>query len=128
MKLRDVLAVQETLDVMSSMKMPFKIAYEVAKLQQKLEPTFTFYRNTLTEIIKEFAEKEEDGTPKFVNDGRGISVSEENRDACDQKIAELYDVDVDVSPMKVTVEDLEKVEGLELTGIQMYALMSFLSE
>lgn len=128
MKLSEILTFQDFVGTFTDRKLPIKIAYAFQKYEKQIEPSLEFYRNKIQEIVANYAEKDENGNPVLINEGRGISVKEEFREQCEKEITELYSLEVDVDPMNFTIEDLEKVEGLELTIPQLATLSNFIKQ
>ena len=108
-----------------SQKMSFKTSYRLAILAQEIEKHVNFYQENFRELIREYSVKDENGNPKPTEDGQGILLAEETMNEAYFKLAELRELDVELSDTKFSPEDFD---NLELSPIEMGAILPFIGE
>lgn len=125
MKMSDILGFPKFYESVKETKLPFKLAYHLAKISEAIASEQSFYQEHLTAIIKEYGETDANGQIKLTEDGQGVVLKPDTQAECEKKIQELQDLDVDLhyQPLKI-----EEVEALDLTTDAMRALMPFIEE
>ena len=106
-------------------KLPFKTAYKFAKLGEVIESELKFFQEKMQEIITTYSEKDESGHPILTEDGASIKIQETKITECQKEINELNNVEVELSDIFFTIEELE---SLSLTTQQVYALMPLIKD
>lgn len=118
----------KTLEVYKRIKnqyLPAKVAYKLNKLYNELEKTSAFYYEELNKIIAEYCDKNEDGTPKVLEDGNGIKIKEEFIDEAKVKTEELWNLDVDSPEIQLNLSDLDNIR---LSIEELNAMSPFIKE
>ena len=118
----------KTLDIYKRIKnqyLPAKVAYKLNKLYNELEKTSIFYHEELDKIIVEYSEKNEDGSPKILEDGSGIKIKEEFVEEAKAKAEELWNLDVDSPEVQISLNDLDNIR---LSIEELNAMSPFIKE
>ena len=121
--------VPQLIDIYGRIKtisLPIKTAYKFNKLFEAIKESNEFYRNEITKIIDQYAEKDENGVPKPTQDGAGISISPENVEITHRKIDELWNIDVDIQ--KNITFAIDELDGLNLTLEDLEILNPFIQD
>lgn len=115
--LSQALSFRNVYNSLKEIKFPFKISYGLTKIQKSLEVSYDYYQDTLTSIIKEYSEKDENGNPITVESGFKIESS--NIDKCNNKINELSQLECEVYDFKIAITDLEQfnISAEQIEGI-----------
>lgn len=111
---------------LSSLKMPFSLAFKFHKINLEAISASEFYREKLQALISEYAEKDEEG--QLIVTETGISLKPETADECQQKLQELQSVEWESEQLFFTEKEKEMFDSFELTPIQMEALFPFFKE
>ena len=106
-----------------SLKLPFKISYKLTLLAQEIEKHTAFYQEKFRETLLEYAMKDESGNLVPTDDGQGIRLIEETMDEAYTKLADLRDLDVEISATKFSPDDFDSIE---LSPEEMVAIMPFI--
>lgn len=128
MILVDAINFQQIYNEISTLKLPIKVSYGLNKIMNGLKDDIDFFNSRLQEIVTDYSDKDENGNPILTEDGRGIVVSDEKKEECNQKIQELYTTEITPPATNLTIGDLENVSNLELTVQQIEILAKFLGE
>lgn len=99
-------------------KFPLRTGYRLNCIAKALEPHISFYQESITNIINEFAEKDENG--KIIPDENGnFKILTEHIEICNTKITELLNLEIEIDVKQLNIEELENIEvGMEdLVGI-----------
>lgn len=102
----------KTLEIAKRIKnqyLPAKVAYKFNKLFNELDKSSAFYSEELNKIIAEYCEKNEDGTPKMMEDGGGIKIKEEFIQEAQIKCDELWNLDIDAPDIQFILNDLDNI-------------------
>lgn len=105
--------------------LPLKGAYKINKIRKAIEKEGDFYSTKFQEIVDTYAKKDEGGNIVFSDDGEQIIIQEDKIEECNQALAELQKLEVEVDNYNLTIEDLG--ENVECTPDELEALMPFLS-
>lgn len=109
-----------------SLRMPFKIAFKLHKINVEAQSATEFYREKLEALVLEYAEKDDKGNIKTTENG--ISLKPETSEECQEKIRELQSVEWESENFVFTEEEIEMFNNFELTPMQWSALFPFLSK
>lgn len=109
-------------DAIKGAKLPIKTSYNLAKLARAIEEEVQFYREKFRELIFEYAELDENGSPIFLEGGEGVRLKTGSEEECGRKINELQNMEVELPDIKFSFDEFE---GVELTLDQMQAALSF---
>lgn len=111
---------------LSSLKMPFKLAFKFYKINNEAESAVLFYKEKVEELVSEYAERDDEGKVKTTE--TGISLKPETAEECQKKLEELQSVKWESENFLFTKEEIEMLDDFELTPIQWSGLFPFLSE
>lgn len=120
-----IIAFRNTSDIFGDHKLPLKVAYKLNKLKKAVEVEGEFYTNKFQEIVNTYARKDENGQIVFSEDGNQILIKEGMVEECNQALADLQELTVEIDNYNLTIDDFG--EGVECTPEDLEALMPFLS-
>lgn len=124
MKMYEVLALQNFYASVQDKKMPVKTAYKLSRLARKAEEEVQFYQKEFARIVNEYALKE-NGQLVYSDDMTSIKIIPGKEDECNEKIIELKELEIDLTGIEFTIEELE---NLELTLAEMSAIFSLIKD
>lgn len=104
---------------------PLKGAYKINKIKKNVEKEADFYREKFQGIVDTYAKKDENGDPKFSEDGNQILIQDDKISECNDALEELQNLEVEIDNYNLTIDDLG--EGVEITPDKLEALMPFFS-
>lgn len=87
MKLYQILNLPHVYETILEKNLPFSLAYKLNKLAEAVNKELEFYRNSMTKLIDEYAEKE-NGQPVLLENG-DIKIIPEKINECQRRINEL---------------------------------------
>ena len=125
LKMQQIIEFQKFYNNVKNIKLPLKTAYKLNKLFIQANEELSFYQQKFAEIINNFGKRDENGELVYSSDKTSIEIEETRRDECFQKIEELQNLEVDISGIDFTIEELE---GLNLTISEVECLMPFIKE
>lgn len=125
LKMQQIIEFQKFYNNVKNIKLPLKTAYKLNKLITQINTESSFYQQKFSEIINEFGKRDENGELVYSSDKTSIEIEDARRDECLQKIEELQNLEVDISGIDFTIEELE---GLNLTISEVECLMPFIKE
>lgn len=105
-KAYEIMAINETLTSMADENLPLKTAITIAENLEALNTANSVIEKKRTELIKEYAKKDENGEIVQPQEGQ---VALENPEEFSQKMAEMMETDVDVNIKTFKMADLESV-------------------
>ena len=108
-KMAKVLNLNPIYQKVKAQVLPVKTAYKFSKLFNVLDKEAHFYSEELNKLIMEYAERDETGAPKMIDNGTGVQLQK----------------DVDVPDVSFTLEELDK---LELSIEEFDLLFPFITE
>ena len=109
-KMAKVLNLNPIYQKIKAQVLPIKTAYKFSKLFNVLEREAHLYSEELNKLIMEYAERDETGAPKMIDNGTGVQLQKEYIDLVQEKCNELWNLDVDVPDINFTLEELDKLE------------------
>ena len=121
MKMYEIIELASLYGKIKDCKMPLKTSYKFSRLMRQVEKEQVFYQEEMTKIIQSYA-KIENGKIVYSQDGSSIIIIPGKEQECNDKIFELKNLDIDVKDVKFTFEELENIDGLELTVAEMTCL------
>jgi hypothetical protein len=93
-------------------KLPIVAAYRIGKIGDKLDSAVDEFKQKYAELMKEAAEKDEDGKPVFKKDEEGkilgYKIKEELVQETNKKYLELLKTEIEIGVKPVEAEDLQK--------------------
>ena len=122
MKLYQILNLPHVYETILEKNLPFSFAYKLNKLAEAVNKELEFYRNSMTKLIDEYAEKE-NGQPVLLENG-DIKIIPEKINECQKRINELQNVEITID-VSFTPEELEP---LEMSIKDLQNLMPFIKE
>lgn len=125
LKMQQIIEFQKFYNNVKSTKLPLKTAYKLNKLFIQVNEELSFYQQKFAEIVNNFGKRDENGELVYSSDKTSIEIEEARRDECLQKIEELQNLEVDISGIDFTIEELE---GFNLTISEVECLMPFIKE
>lgn len=125
LKMSNIIALKGVCENLKSQKTSVKTAYKISKILNAVEKEFEFYQTKFTEIINEYAEKDENGQPVLINDGQGVKIQPDKISEAQIKMVELEAIEVDLNTFPLTLDELE---GLEISISDMQTLSYVIEE
>lgn len=122
MKLYQILNLPHVYETILEKNLPFSLAYKLNKLAEAVNKELEFYRNSMTKLIDEYAEKE-NGQPVLLENG-DIKIIPEKISECQQRINELQNVEITIDVSFTPAE----LEPLEMSIKDLQNLMPFIKE
>lgn len=101
-----------------------KLAYKILKLCKGASEEEQFYDKKRSEIIQEYAIKDENGQVKISDDGM-ITIIPDKIPEVEKALRELNELEVEAPNIKFTLDELEE---LKLSVSDMFALEAFIEE
>lgn len=122
MRIQKILAMEEAIKNLKSKNLPIKTAYRLLKLAEFVATESDNYRNLFRQILDEYAEKKEDGSFVFSEDGTNIILKKDHIKEANEKVSELNQLEVDVP----YIFDLREFETLEISLEDLAPLMDII--
>ena len=122
MKLYQILNLPHVYETILEKNLPFSLAYKLNKLAEAVNKELEFYRNNMTKLVDEYAEKE-NGQPVLLENG-DIKIIPEKITECQQRINELQNVEITIDVSFTPAE----LEPLEMSIKDLQNLMPFIKE
>lgn len=124
MKMYEVLELQTLYNSIADTKLPLKTTYKFARLMKRAEEEIIFYQEKFREIVEEYGVKE-NGEYKITPDGQSIIIIPGKEVECNNKLAELRNLDVLIDGIKFTIDELE---GIDVSISELSCLMSLIED
>lgn len=124
MKMYEILELPNLYNSIKDTKLPLKTTYKFARLMRRVEEELSFYQTKFSEIVKEYGVTE-NGQLKISPDGNSIAIIPGKENECNMKIQELRNLEVEISGITFTIEELT---GLDISISEMASLMSLIEE
>ena len=125
MNILEALAFQELYQKIKNDRISFKTAYKFNKINLALLPDIEFYQENIQKILDNYAEKDEDGNFKSNEENSGVMIKEEKIEQCHKEINDLQSIDVEISDIVFTMDELE---GLKITPLELSSLMPLIKD
>lgn len=122
MRIQKILAMEEAIKNLKSKNLPIKTAYRLLKLVEFVATESDNYRNLFRQILDEYAEKNEDGSFVFSEDGTNVILKKDHIKEANEKVSELNQLEVDVP----YTFDLREFENLEISLEDLAPLMDII--
>lgn len=122
MRIQKILAMEEAIKNLKSKNLPIKTAYRLLKLAELIATESENYRNLFRQILDEYAEKNEDGSFVFSEDGINVIIQKNHVQDANQKVDELNTIDVEIP----YTFDLREFETLEISLEDLAPLMDII--
>ena len=105
--------------------LPFKTAHKLSKLSKAIEEEIGFYREKMTELIEQYAQKDNDGNYVYINDGRDIAIIPDKIQECQAKILELETMEIELPDIQFSVDEFENTT---LTVDELQPILPFIED
>lgn len=122
MRIQKILAMEEAIKNLKSKNLPIKTAYRLLKLAEFVATESDNYRNLFRQILDEYAEKNENGSFVFSEDGTNVILKKDHIKEANEKVSELNQLEVDVP----YTFDLREFENLEISLEDLAPLMDII--
>ena len=123
MKLSQIEPLKETLLNISQKELPFRLAYKVSKLSEKIEKDYLFFTEEVQKIIIKYAERDEKGEIAF--EGNNVKIQRDLIEQAEKDLKELDEVETEEINVSFTLDELE---SLNIKPLEVSALMPFIKE
>ena len=127
-KLFQIVELNTFIKKLENEKLPFSLAHKLYSLHNATQKDVEFYYNKLQELLDTYADRDENGKVKMSQDGAQIILKQDKVEDCQKKMNELSGCEIDLVFTPLKVEDLDMVEGLNITLNELIALNPFLDE
>ena len=124
MKMYEVLELQNLYNSIANIKLPLKTTYKFTRLMKRAEEEISFYQEKFREIVEEYGVKE-NGEYKLTPDGQSIVIIAGKEVECNQKLAELRNLEVMIEGITFSIDELE---GIDLSIQELSCLMSLIED
>lgn len=114
MKIRKLVEATPALREIANQRLPMKTLYRVARLIREIQPQLDFYDEQYQKLIMEYCTEDEGG----------FLLPVDSKAAFENALNELYDLDVEVKTIPVSVSEAE-AENLKLSYNDICALEGF---
>ena len=125
MKFNQLANLRETLTKIANQSLPFTTAYRINRLIHGLDEAWTFFSESMTALIQQYGQKDDEGNFVYTEDGQSIILIPETAAEANTKMMELGMVDANLPDITFTPEEFSK---LELTAWEVEVLMEFIKE
>jgi hypothetical protein len=123
MKLSQIEPLKETLLNISQKELPFRLAYKISKLSEKIEKDYLFFTEEVQKIIIKYAERDEKGEIAF--EGNNVKIQRDLIEQAEKDLKELDEVEIEQIDVSFTLDELE---NLNIKPLEVSALMPFIKE
>lgn len=112
MKLYELLQLRTVISsrISQNENLPAGLAYKIMKLIKNTQNDVDFYQEKYSDIIQQYAERDDKGQLIQIEDRQGIKIQEDKKDECVQKLFELNNTEVDKINIKFSLAELEPYE------------------
>ena len=107
LKTNDIICLFESMSKISDEKMTFKTAVKIATNIDKLRIIYTQFETKRADLIKQYAQKDENGDVLVMGDNR---IKIENINAFNSSISEIMEEEFEIELEELSVEEFEDVK------------------
>ena len=122
--LRNIVESADIMRELSGKSLKGRAAFRVARLLREVEKEFTLFNEKRVDLIKEYAQKDENGEIKSEENGN-VTLDPDRLTEFYQKLEELLNTEVEINAEKIDTVDLDDIE---LTPAQVINLEPFINE
>lgn len=126
MKLSDIFQLAQLEPKIKDKKMSIKTTYKFTRLFKEIEEQVNFFNETLSNLIKEYGKKDENGEFVLTENKSGVMIQEDRYNECMAKVQELNELEPELS--YIPSFKLEELDNLELSIDDLNLLMPFIEE
>lgn len=123
-KLRNIVECADIMRELSTKTLKGRAAFKVARLLRELEKEFTLFNEKRMDLIKEYAQKDENGEMKSDENGN-VTLDQDRLTEFYQNLEELLNAEVEINADKIDSDDLNDIE---MTPAQIINLEEFVNE
>ena len=109
LKMVKVLSLQQIYPKFKEKQMSIKTTYKMSKLFNAVSSEAEFYSTQLSQIINEYAVKDDTGAPVMLENGEGVQIQQESISIVQSKFNELWGLEVELPDIKFTLGELGDV-------------------
>ena len=103
--------VKASCEKLKDIKMSIKTAYKLSKLSNLLDNEIAFYQEQYKKIIDLYAEKDENGNYKFIDENQqNIKIQSDKVKEASSAFEELQNLEVELPDIYFTLDEFEKIE------------------
>ena len=125
MTLSNILSFPNFYNQIRSVSLPFKTAHKLATLSKAVEEEIGFYREKMTELLEQYALKDDNGDYVYINDGRDIAIVPDKIAECQSKIRELETIDIELPNITFSADEFENTT---LTVDELQPILPFIED
>ena len=122
--LRNIVESADIMRELSTKTLKGRAAFRVARLLRELEKEFTLFNETRVELIREYAQKDENGEIKSDENGN-VTLDQARLNEFYEKLDELLNAEVEINAEKIDIDDFGDVD---FTPAQIINLEAFIKE
>lgn len=122
--LRNIVESADIMRDLSTKSLKGRAAFRVARLLRELEKEFTLFNEKRVDLIKEYAQKDENGEMKSDDKGN-VSLDEARLSEFYQNLETLLNTEVEINAEKIDIDDLGDTD---FTPAQVITLEAFINE
>ena len=111
-------------DFFADTTLPLKGAYKLNKIKKAVEKESEFYQEKFQEIIDTYAQKNDNGSLVYSEDGTQIMIKDGMVEDCNKAIDDLQSLEVQIENYGLSLSDLG--DDVECTPDELEALMPFM--
>lgn len=126
MKLSDIFQLAQLEPKIKDKKMSIKTTYKFTRLFKEIEEQVNFFNETLSNLIKEYGKRDENGEFVLTENKSGVMIQEDRYNECMAKVQELNELEPELS--YIPSFKLEELDNLELSIDDLNLLMPFIEE
>lgn len=108
MKILKVKEINEKLSIITTKKLPIKMAFAIQKNAKKIKEIVDFANERQNDIIERCAEHDDKGGYVPSEDGRGIKIAD--AETFIKEMTELMETDMDIEFVKISMADVERCD------------------
>lgn len=125
LNMSELLEMDILINKLKDIKTSIKTAYKFSKLGREIAREKEFYQIQLNNIIDKYGEKDENGQFILTDNGAGVRIQKDKMNDCQKEIVELSELEVELTDIKISVEELE---NFEISARELEVLMPFIEE
>lgn len=126
MKMSILLQLNQLKPKITNNTMPIKTTYKFTRLFKEIDENVEFFNKTLSDLLNNYGQKDENGEYILTEDGNGVKIKEDKYDECLEKINELNALEANL--IYQPIFKIEELENLELSMNELELLMPFIEE
>lgn len=126
MKMSNLLQLNQLKSKIINNVMPIKTTYKFTRLFKEVDENVEFFNKTLSDLLDNYGQKDENGEYILTNDGNGVKIKEDKYDECIAKIDELNALEANL--VYQPTFKIEELDNIELSMNELELLMPFIEE